>query len=56
VADGGASTPTRGDVNPDTSVHRTPPPGATPTPSAQSETATRPQVPWDQRNTEGVRS
>ncbi|PKO69657.1 MAG: hypothetical protein CVU22_04220 [Betaproteobacteria bacterium HGW-Betaproteobacteria-16] len=55
-ADGGSSTPTRGGENPDTSVHRTPPPGATPTPSAQSETATRPQVPWDQRNTEGVRS
>lgn len=56
VAEGGSSTPTRGGENPDTSVHRTPQPGATPTPPAQSETATRPPVPWDQRNTEGVRS
>lgn len=53
--DGGGGSASRPE-NPDTSVHRTPPPGATPTPPAQSETPTRPQVPWDQRNTEGVRS
>ncbi|MDO8906032.1 type IV secretion system protein [Hydrogenophaga sp.] len=53
--DGGGGSSSRPE-NPDTSVHRTLPPGATPTPPAQSETASRPQVPWGQRNTEGVRS
>lgn len=48
--DGGGGNSSRPE-NPDTSVHRMPPPGATPTPPAQSETATRPQVPWAQRNT-----
>lgn len=49
-ADGGGSSPSRQD-SPDTSVHRTPPPGVDSTPAEQSTAAARPQVPWNQRNT-----